>query len=1148
MKKILFIGSLLWAWGQVFAQSIVPTNTKNYIYTKNCLDADCIKKAETVQYFDGLGRPKQVIDIKASPAQRDVVSHIEYDQYGRQSKSYLSVPQTGTQNGAIYDNPLDNATNPDIYGAEKIYSEQIVENAPLTRIKQSYNIGNAWSDKPVTYNYNTNTSASEVKKYSVITAWVEGRTDSQLSFAGAYYPANSLMKTSVTDEDGNTAVEYKNGKGQTVLIRKNDGTHDIDTYYVYNEYGQLSYVIPPLAAALTTIDETKRNSLCYQYRYDDFGRMVEKKVPGKGWEYFVYDKQDRLVLAQDAALGTINNNFNTKGWTFTKYDKFGRVVYTGFFANTSTRSVMQTAINNMSTNAGNNEERSITPFTLNGMDVYYTKNAFPTGSMTILSVNYYDTYPSYSFNPAFPSSVLGQGVITDVQNATVNTKALPTISLVKNIEDDNWTKDFIWYDMKGRVIGTHSINHLGGYTKTESLLDFTGAVQKTNTFHIRKQGEIGVTVKERYVYDPQYRLLQHYHQVDDKPEELLTENSYNELSQVKNKKVGNNLQSIDYAYNIRGWLTDINKGQMEAADLGGKLFAYKVKYNQKQGIDNPDQALFPNKNVTARYNGNIAEVDWRSVETLGVNPSITPKRYGYAYDKLNRLSAGYYQNPNNPYSKENTESLDYDLNGNITDVYRTSVTEYGSNTATLIDKLKYDYNGNQTTAINDYSYNQTGYEGGGSEIHYDLNGNMKDMADKGIDAIKYNFLNLSNYLHLNRNGIEDITVNTKYSADGIKLRKESSTVVSGIAGSTVTKSTVDYLDGFQYSKVDAPNSGGGGDPEMFSARAMEPQAFSIEQKTVTTLGAKTPDLQFLPTAEGFYDYINDQYIYQYFDHAGNVRVSFARNSAGALQLKDNNDYYPFGMNHLKTGNAYFGQGSYVKYKFGGKELQEYGAYDFGARIYMADIARWSAVDPMAEENPGLSVYRYGFNNPIMFTDPNGMLEQAAIDAMWQEEGTWYNTGSGFTNSSTMTSMDYDGHKINWNQSYTDGLLAGVGVVGGAAINIPMLVMNAPKSYQGNMAMVSLMMGFEIPQHLSKYMGMQQQITDFRPVLHNGSAMMMDSMWDALGIVIANNISADNQNAMLGLGALAIILTKGKAADEVFEAEKGLLLQASQKKE
>jgi hypothetical protein len=36
--------------------------------------------------------------------------------------------------------------------------------------------------------------------------------------------------------------------------------------------------------------------------------------------------------------------------------------------------------------------------------------------------------------------------------------------------------------------------------------------------------------------------------------------------------------------------------------------------------------------------------------------------------------------------------------------------------------------------------------------------------------------------------------------------------------------------------------------------------------------------------EPFYDYKKDQYIYQYKDHLGNTRVSFGRNSAGALEI------------------------------------------------------------------------------------------------------------------------------------------------------------------------------------------------------------------------------------------------------------------------
>ena len=161
-------------------------------------------------------------------------------------------------------------------------------------------------------------------------------------------------------------------------------------------------------------------------------------------------------------------------------------------------------------------------------------------------------------------------------------------------------------------------------------------------------------------------------------------------------------------------------------------------------------------------------MDWRAVETLGANPSVTPKRYGYAYDKLNRLTAGYYQNPYNPYSKENTESLTYDLNGNVINLYRTSVMENGSSTATVIDNLAYDYIGNQAIRIKDNSGNSTGYEGTtGFPIEYDANGNMKNMMDKQITGISYNHLNLPSAVNI---GFDQITtqINTKYRADGIK--------------------------------------------------------------------------------------------------------------------------------------------------------------------------------------------------------------------------------------------------------------------------------------------------------------------------------------------------------------------------------------------
>ena len=70
------------------------------------------------------------------------------------------------------------------------------------------------------------------------------------------------------------------------------------------------------------------DKLCYQYKYDHRNRLIEKKIPGKGWEHH-YDKLDRPVLTQDA------NQRNSRQWLFTKYDALGRVAYTGLYTHSS---------------------------------------------------------------------------------------------------------------------------------------------------------------------------------------------------------------------------------------------------------------------------------------------------------------------------------------------------------------------------------------------------------------------------------------------------------------------------------------------------------------------------------------------------------------------------------------------------------------------------------------------------------------------------------------------------------------------------------------------------------------------------------------------------------------------------------------------
>ncbi|MFW0739896.1 RHS repeat domain-containing protein, partial [Flavobacterium sp. T12S277] len=136
-------------------------------------------------------------------------------------------------------------------------------------------------------------------------------------------------------------------------------------------------------------------------------------------------------------------------------------------------------------------------------------------------------------------------------------------------------------------------------------------------------------------------------------------------------------------------------------------------------------------------------------------------------------------------------------------------------------------------------------------------------------------------------------------------------------------------------------------------------------------------LKFFPTAEGYVEPSGSsyKYIYQYKDHLGNVRLSYDK----TLAIKEENNYYPFGLKHEGYNNVKTGVEN--KYKYNGKELQDelgLNMYDYGSRLYDPARAGWSNIDPLAEKMRRYSPYNYCFDNPLRFTDPDGMSPKDII--------------------------------------------------------------------------------------------------------------------------------------------------------------------------
>ena len=748
-RRLIYIFLCALIPGLGYAQQ--PTNSKNFVLESTVrsaghktgaslsgLPVDSVNRV--IQYLDGLGRPLQSVNWQGSPAKKDVVQVFEYDAFGREVKKYNPYAEQQGADGSFKGSALSSQAafygasgwDPSVKQTGFPFSLSVMEPSPLNRLLEQGSAGAAWQPVPggtsghtAKMEYGTNV-AGEVKLWTVNAGGA----------SSVPWPAGKLYKSTMKDENwvsGKAGIteEFKDFEGRVVLkkVWKTD-LESYSTYYVYDDLGNLRYVLPPAVNEngkypLNSFSETDHvfTTFIYGYHYDGRKRLQQKKVPGKSWEWLMYNKLDQVVISQDG-----NQRAQTPQlFTFNKYDASGRLVITGYVeapgtpADTNVAQLDRGALQfgqqtlDAETVLWETRDNGNTETGYNDLSMPQSGNNGVQLTRNFRTINYYDDY-------AFNGNIFGGPSPTQVGSS--KTKGLLTGTKAAIEGTTYMILTVYYYDEEGRVIQTRTELSQFGTDVTDNTYNFAGELTSSlRTYTVNNQP---TTIASRYTYDHQGRKVLSFSKIGSQDEVALSKLDYNELGQLKTKSLHSVngspfAQHSDFRYNERGWMKSATANE----------FSMELKY---------EDGLLP------QFNGNISAQNW------GMGLSLS-NGFNYNYDKLSRLTKAVSS------GISMSEELTYDEMGNISGLDRDNS-----------GMKAYSYDGNRLLSVNGLTGN---YE-------YDVNGNAVKDGRNGM-SLTYNILNLP----VSANNGTDY-INYVYDATGRKLAKYYNGVyrsyVDGIEG------------------------------------------------------------------------------------------------------------------------------------------------------------------------------------------------------------------------------------------------------------------------------------------------------------------------------------------------------------------------------
>lgn len=727
------------------ALSICSQENSSFIHTRTYISESGDEWKDHYDYDNGLGYVSMQVDKGASSLHNDLVKLSEYNQFGRLSKKWLPVPMSFEESTDAVKSIQNTAR--EMYGDQFPYEEYLYECSPTQRESTVSLPGTAWkeSDKASRYRYGVDTSDEDYKcmrlSYYVGNLILDG------------YDKQSYTFKECIDEDGHRTIDFFDKDNLKVVSRKFLDSGKLTTYYVYDDAGNLSFVVPPtlsdyieqnyISKKGINLNDPVVDKYLYVNVYDDYNRCISRKMPGCAPVYYIYDYAGRCIFTQTGEQREKHE------WTFSVPDDLGREVLRGTCKNNL--DYAHSLIENVVVRAvlGQQALGEFFGYSIKGVDLV---------GVDLHLVKFYDDY-RFLANSLFHTPQVSQTVIRKPKGLLTGYARC----YVDEQDEKSMLGNTFFYDDLGQIVSMVSANAKGGHDFVTTSYDFVGNVTRMQHEHVALNAK---PLKEVYSleYDHDGRIVKEVYKLDENPEIVLAKNTYDEMGRIAIKQQGGGVLTTQYGYNIQSWIEKIKTNG---------YFEEDIHYDKMGAIGK------------SCYNGNIAGIDW--------NAGDKKRAYAFYYDEVDRLTLAAYRE-NEKRSFHYDTSYTYDKMGNMLTLKRNGLQDGGTYGA--IDDLSLIYDGNQLQAVRDKVEDPT-YMGcfnfvdganAETEYEYDQNGNLVKDLNKKISKIEYNSLNLPTKVIFEDGKVAMYT----YDACGVRQKAKYTTA------SPVSSHTIEYCGNMIY--------------------------------------------------------------------------------------------------------------------------------------------------------------------------------------------------------------------------------------------------------------------------------------------------------------------------------------------------------------